>query len=203
MRLPSPFRALFRHALALLALAALAGCGSVSGLTREQASAPARIADYSRVEVVDFSASDETKFENDEKAAKHAVGLAAAQKSFADKIAEEIRASGAFAEVSRTPGARPALRVGGDISRYDEGNIVARGLTGFAGQTHFDARIDVADADSGRSLATLTVDRNSWPLPVGASMSTLQTTNFFMNNAAKKIAEELAAKKGVASPKQE
>ena len=44
-------------------------------------------------------------------------------------------------------------------------------------------------------LASLKVDRNSWPLPVGASMSTLQTTEFFMNNAAKKIAEELAAKK--------
>ena len=195
-----PFPPTFRLPL-LLAIAALAGCGSVSGLTREQGSAPARSADFSRVEVLDFSTSDASKFDDAKKAEEHAASLAAAQKAFADKIAEQIRATGAFAEVGRGPGARPALRVSGDISRYDEGNIVARGLTGFAGQTHFDASVDVADADSGRSLATLSVDRNSWPLPVGASVSTLQTTNFFMNNAARKIAEELAEKKGVAVPK--
>ena len=186
----------FRPLGLLLAAVVLAGCGSVSGLTRESGAAPMRIADYQRVEVLDFRASDQSTLEDPGKAKDHAEGLAAAQKAFADKIAEEIRATGAFAEVSRTPGTRPALRIGGDISRYDEGNIVARGLTGFAGQTHFDARIEVADADGGNILATLTVDRNSWPLPVGASLSTLQTTNFFMNNAAKKIASELAEKKG-------
>ena len=195
MRLPSTFRPLFQHAFALLALAALAGCGSVSGLTREAAEAPQHIADYTRVEVADFEAHDEKPLEDPAKAEEHAAKVERARKLFADKIAEEIRASGAFAEVSRTPGARPALRIGGTISRYDEGNIVARGLTGFAGQTHFEVAVDIADADSGRSLSTLSVDRNSWPLPVGASMSTLQTTEFFMNNAAKKIASELAAKK--------
>ena len=187
-----------RPALLLPALL-LAGCGSVSGLTRESSAAPTRIADYTRIEVQDFRASAQAS-EDPAKAADNAKGLAAAQAAFADKIAEEVRATGAFAEVARTPGTRPALRISGDISRYDEGNIVARGLTGFAGQTHFDAKVEVADAQSGRVLATLTVDRNSWPLPVGASLSTLQTTNFFMNNAAKKIAAELAAKKGVVAP---
>ncbi len=182
--------------LAMLALLGpLSGCGSVSGLTRESAGTPTRIADFTRVEVLDFTSSDASTFDDAKNAEAHAKGLAEARKSFADKIAEEITASGAFAEVSRQPLTGPALRISGDISRYDEGNIVARGLTGFAGQTHFDAKVDIADSASGRSLATLTVDRNSWPLPVGASVSTLQTTNYFMNNAAKKIAEELAAKK--------
>src|SRR4249919_733619 len=179
----------------LLACFALSGCGSVSGLTREASEAPRHIADYTRVEVDDFAAHDEKPLDDPAKAAEHAEKVDKARKLFADKIAEQIRATGVFAEVSRTPGTRPALRVGGDISRYDEGNIVARGLTGFAGQTHFEVKVDVADAESGNSLATLTVDRNSWPLPVRASMSTLQTTEFFMNNAAKKIAGELAAKK--------
>ena len=184
-----------RVALSVALIALLAGCGSVSGLSREKAGAPARIADFSRVEVLDFTASDQQPIVDEKKAAEHAASLADARKVFADKIAEAITASGAFAEVARTAGSGPALRISGDISRYDEGNIVARGLTGFAGQTHFDARVDVADSASGRNLATLTVDRNSWPLPVGASVSTLQTTNYFMNNAAKKIAAELAAKK--------
>lgn len=184
-----------RFAPLLAASLLLASCGSVSGLTRESASAPARIADFDRVEVLDFSASDDQQSGDAKKQAEHAASLAQAQKAFADKIAEAITATGAFAEVSRQAGTGPALRVSGDISRYDEGNIVARGLTGFAGQTHFDAKVNVADALSGKSLATLSVERNSWPLPVGASMSTLQTTNYFMNNAAKKIADELAAKK--------
>jgi hypothetical protein len=183
----------------LLAALSLSGCGSVSGLTRESPQAPMHIADYSRVEVADFEARDEKPLEDPTKAAEHAAKVEAARKLFADKIAEEIRATGAFAEVSRTAGTRPALRVGGLLTRYDEGNIVARGLTGFAGQTHFEVAVDITDADSGNSLATLSVDRNSWPLPVGASLSTLQTTQFFMNNAAKKIATELAAKKKTAN----
>ena len=187
-------------ALSLLASLALSGCGSVSGLTRESPQAPMHIADYTRVEVADFEAKDEKPLEDPSKAAERAAKVEAARKLFADKIAEAVRATGAFAEVGRAPGTRPALRVGGLITRYDEGNIVARGLTGFAGQTHLEVDVQVTDADSGNALATLKVDRNSWPLPVGASMSTLQTTEFFMNNAAKKIAEELAAKKNPAAP---
>ena len=179
----------------LLACLVLSACGSVSGLTRESSDAPQRIADYSRVEVSDFEVHDQKPLEDPSKAAEHAEKVAQARKLFADKIAEQIRLTKAFAEVSREPGPRPALRVGGDITRYDEGNLVARGLTGFAGQTHFEVKVDVADAESGRSLSSLTVDRNSWPLPVGASLSTLQTTEYFMNEAAKKIAQELAAKK--------
>jgi hypothetical protein len=179
----------------LFATLALSACGSVSGLTRESRDAPQHIADYTRVEVVDFEVRDEKPLEDPSKAAEHAEKVEKARKLFADKIAERIRESGAFAEVSRAPGTRPALRVGGSITRYDEGNIVARGLTGFAGQVHFEVKVDIADADSGRSLSELTVDRNSWPLPVGASLSTLQTTEFFMNEASKKIAQELAAKK--------
>jgi hypothetical protein len=56
-------------------------------------------------------------------------------------------------------------------------------------------KVEITDADTGRVLSTLSVDRNSWPLPVGASLSTLQTTEFFMNEASKKIASELALKK--------
>jgi len=187
--------AVLKPSLLLAATLALSACGSVGNLTRESRDAPQHIADYTRVEVADFEVRDEKPLEDPSKEAEHAAKVEKARKLFADKIAEQIRATGAFAEVSRAPGTRPALLIGGNITRYDEGNIVARGLTGFAGQTHFDVKVDIADADSGRSLSTLSVDRNSWPLPVGASLSTLQTTEFFMNEASKKIAAELAAKK--------
>jgi len=186
-------------AFALLSLS-LAGCGSVSGLTRESANAPMRIADFSKVEVLDFTVSNPRKFEDPKEQAQYDAMLVEAESLFADKIAEQITATGAFTEVTRKAGTDKALRISGVITRYDEGNIVARGLTGFAGQTHFEANVDVADSGSGKVLATLKVDRNSWPLPVGASLSTLQTTGFFMNEAAKKIASELVAKRNGSEP---
>jgi hypothetical protein len=178
-----------------LLLLSLAGCGSVSGLSKESADAPMRIADFSKVEVMDFTVSNPRKFEDPKEQAEFDAALLKAESLFADKIAEAITETGAFTEVTRTAGTDKALRLTGVITRYDEGNIVARGLTGFAGQTHFEADVSAADAGSGKVLATMKVDRNSWPLPVGASMSTLQTTGFFMNEAAKKIASELVAKK--------
>lgn len=176
--------------LVLMLLAA--ACGSVSGL-KPNAGATTRIADYRQVEVLDFSASGGEKFPDASKQAEYDASLADARKKFADKIAEAITATGSFDAVSRQPLASGALRVSGDITRYDEGNIVARGLTGFAGQTHFEAVVTIVDATSGKQIARIDVDRNSWPLPVGASASTLQTTNFFMEGAAKKVAEELLA----------
>jgi hypothetical protein len=176
----------------LLVVLAVAGCGSVSGL-KPEAGATTKIADYRRVEVLDFSASGGEKFPDAAKQAAYDASLAVARKKFADKIAEAITATGSFDEVSRQPLADGALRVSGDITRYDEGNIVERGLTGFAGETHFVAVVTIVDATTGKQIARIDVDRNSWPLPVGASASTLQTTNFFMEGAAKKVAQELLA----------
>ena len=200
----SRFVALSRGALLVAVLALLAACGSVSGLTRTAGNKAVRIADFDRVEVLDFSVdrsdsvagSDGADADNDtEDNSKQREQVDQARHDFADKIAAAILASGAFHDVARGEGDGPALRVTGVIRRYDEGNIVARGLTGFAGQSHFDASVIVSDARSGQPLATLSVDRHSWPLPIGASVSTLQTTNYFMNNAADKIAAELAARK--------
>ncbi|HEX7384404.1 MAG TPA: DUF4410 domain-containing protein, partial [Burkholderiaceae bacterium] len=149
---------LFRTALATAALTGLAACGTVSGLSRESADAPARIADFERVEVLDFGTDEPMDAAADTAAqARHAAQVAQAGREFADKIAAAITADGSFREVLRAPGAPPALRVTGVIHRYDEGNIVARGLTGFAGQSHFDATVTVADAASGKTLATLRV----------------------------------------------
>lgn len=176
----------------LAIVACSVGCGSVSGL-KSEAGATTRIGDYRRVEVLDFTASGSEHFPDAAKQAAYDASLVEARHKFADKIAEAITATGSFDEVSRQLLPSGALRVSGDITRYDEGNIVARGLTGFAGQTHFEAVVTIVDATSGNQIARIVVDRNSWPLPVGASASTLQTTNFFMDGAAKKVAGELLA----------
>src|SRR6478735_9057218 len=83
---------------------ALSACGSVSGLTREAQDAPQHIADYTRVEVDDFIVDDQKPLEDPTKAAEHLVKVEKARKLFADKIAEQIRATNAFAEVWHAPG---------------------------------------------------------------------------------------------------
>jgi len=175
-----------------VAVLVLAACGSVSGL-KSEAGGNARILDYRQVEVLDFTASGSEKFTDAAKQAEYDASLLEARGKFADKIAEAITATGSFEQVSRQPLPQGALRVTGDITRYDEGNIAARGLTGFAGRTHFVAVVVITDAATGQQLARIDVDRKSWPLPVGASASMLQTTNFFMEGAAKKVADELLA----------
>lgn len=181
-----------RQWLLFAVVACSTGCGSVSGLKHDP-DATLRIADYRRIEVLDFSASGGQKFADPAKQADYDASLAEAQRKFADKIADALTATGAFAEVSRQSLSGQALRVSGDITRYDEGNIVARGLTGFAGQTHFEATVTIVDATTGQAIARIDVDRNSWPLPIATAASTLQTTNYFMDNAAKKVADELLA----------
>lgn len=188
-------RNLLRCTLSLGLAATLAACGTTSGLTRQSSNDRLQIANYDRVEVLDVTASDARKLDSPEKQAEYDASLVEARRVFADRIAEQVTESGAFATVARSRGTGPALRVSGDITQYDEGNIVARGLTGFVGRTRFDATVTFTDAGTGQVLDTITIDRNSWPLPVGASLSTLQTTNHFMGQAAKKIAAELAAKK--------
>src|SRR3982751_2032208 len=98
--------------LLLLAPVLLAACGSGSGLTREAKDAPQHIVDYTRVEVADFDVRDEKPLDDPAKQTEHLAKIETARKLFADKIAEQVTASGAFAQVSREPGTRPALRVG-------------------------------------------------------------------------------------------
>ena len=75
--------------------------------------------------------------------------------------------------------------------------MAARMVTGFAGQAHFEATVTVTDNTTGELLGSFDVDRNSWPLPIGASTNAVQNVGMFMNGAANRIADELAAARGV------
>jgi len=99
-------------ALALLSALLLAGCGSVSGLTRESAAAPMRIADYTRIEVQDFRASAQAS-EDPAKAADNAKGLAAAQLAFV------VIAGGVFLTLSR-----PNYQTLGSAVQPAAGNVI-------------------------------------------------------------------------------
>lgn len=177
--------------LALLAAVLLAGCGSVSKLRAETRDAASRIAASTRVEVLDFAASAAIPPGDAEATERARAALAAGCVELADRIAAELGKRQAFAEVSREPLEGERLVVGGAITRFEEGNVVARMATGFLGQAHLEGDVEIRDGVSGEVLGRFRIDRNSWPLPVAASTNAVQNVGLFIGEAARVVAEEL------------
>lgn len=174
-----------------------AGCGSLGHLDTKQADAGPKIADFDRVIVADFVVNDTRPAKDAAQAAERAANIEAGRKAFAEKIVEEIRATGAFAEVARAKMPAPALQITGSIDLWEPGNVAARSLVGFVGKSEFNATIVISDLETGTELGRILVDRNSWPLPIAASTNVVQSVEFLMHQSAKRVATELATAKGV------
>lgn len=184
--------------IGLVALVLLAsGCGTLGRLDTKQADTGPKIADFDRVIVADFAVNDTRKAKDAEQAAERAANIEAGRQAFAEKIVEEIRATGAFAEVARAKMPAPALQITGTVDLWEPGNIAARSLVGFAGKSEFNATVVISDLESGTELGRIVADRNSWPLPIGASTNVVQTVEFLMHQVAKRVATELAEAKGI------
>lgn len=176
-------------------LLVLAACGSLGRLESRTAADRAQVRDFDRVIVADFIPNDTRQPKDEAQRAERAAEIEAGSKAFSAAIAEQIRATGAFSEVAQAKMPPPALQVHGTVDLWEPGNVAARAVTGFAGKSEFSATVVVSDLETGRELARLVVDRNSWPLPIGASTTILQTVEFFMNQAARRVADELAKAK--------
>ncbi|MEO6624007.1 MAG: DUF4410 domain-containing protein [Burkholderiaceae bacterium] len=182
--------------IVLLPLAvALASCGSTGQLTSK--SSQPRIKDYDQVVVMDFSANDVRPVRDAEEKAERDKNADDGRMLFSEKIAEQITETKAFKTVSRKALTGKVLIVTGTIDVWEPGNLAARAVTGFIGQSQFASTIRLLDGATGEELARISGDRNSWPLPIGASTTILQTVNYFMNEAALNFARELAARKGI------
>jgi hypothetical protein len=173
------------------------GCGTLGHLDTKQADSGPKIADFDRVIVADFAVNDTRPAKDAAQATERAANIEAGREAFAAKIVEEIRATGAFAEVARAKMPAPALQITGSIDLWEPGNVAARSLVGFVGKSEFSATIVIGDLETGTELGRIVVDRNSWPLPIAASTNVVQSVEFLMNQAAKRVATELAEAKGV------
>ena len=118
---------------------------------------------------------------------------------FADLIALELESTKAFEKVTRGTAPQPgSLSVSGDTTRCAEGSSSLRFWVGMgAGSSYFDATVQFADADTGEKLGEMLVDKNSWAL--GGGMAAGQTVQSFMQEAAKKIAAQVAKSKADAA----
>ena len=160
----------------------LTSCGTTTSLQDANGAAiatPAR--KFSKVTVQDFKT---TVRDQEGKAG-------AAEVSFADRIATEIKKSGKFSNVGRNgkPDAN-TLVIDGTITKYEEGKPALRLFIGMgAGSSFFEADIEFRDGKR-MSIGKIKVDKNSWAL--GGGVAAGQTPQTFMDGAAEKVAEEAA-----------
>lgn len=185
-----------RIALVLIVVV-LAACGSTGQLASKSAKHAAQIKDFDQVVVLDFNANDMRPVNDAQEKAEREKNINEGRALFADTIAERITETKVFTKVSRKPLQGRFLVVTGTVNVWEPGNIATRAITGYLGQSQFASTIQILDGQTGEELARLNGDRNSWPLPIGASTTILQTVTFFMNEAADHVATELAAAKSV------
>ena len=130
------------------------GCGTLGRLDT-QAEAPRPIAAYDRVIVADFAANDRRPAKDADDAARRAEAIEAGRRAFAARIAQELRATGAFAEVAQAKLQAPALQITGSVDQWEPGNLAARSLVGFVGKSEFDATVVISDLATGEELGRI------------------------------------------------
>lgn len=175
-----------RNLLLVLLSIAVTACGTTSALKQgEEKVLNKDFSNYNSVVVSDFG--DATKNQNMPEYAGA---------NFADRIISAIREKGTFEKVTDNPQeiSGNTLVVSGDVTRYQEGNSTLKFLIGFgAGGTYFDANVSISDMNTQSQLGVINVDKNSWAL--GGAIAAGQSVDHFMNQAAKKIADELSERK--------
>ena len=175
-----------RNLLLVLLSIAVTACGTTSALKQgEEKVLNKDFSNYNSVVVSDFG--DATKNQNMPEYAGA---------NFADRIISAIREKGTFEKVTDNPQeiSGNTLVVSGDVTRYQEGNSTLKFLIGFgAGGTYFDANVSISDMNTQSQLGVISVDKNSWAL--GGAIAAGQSVDHFMNQAAKKIADELSERK--------
>jgi hypothetical protein len=167
----------------------LTGCATKPAI-KSAGGEPLNLGDYQAVVVSDFG-DKATPPGTDTRHQDSRDQVRSAGRNFADLIASEIRKTQSFREVVRegTPAA-PTLLVGGNITRYERGDVTFRRTIGLgAGSCYFDASVEIKDGKTGKLLGTVTVDRSSFVL--GGDIAASETPEVFMEQAARRIAKEI------------
>jgi len=172
-------RSLYNLFFIAILSAFLTGCGTISTMKSPTGNTPASLSKYNKVCILDFKTIASPSRSN-----------STLGSLFADKIADEIERRYLFEKVLRTPIQEEALVISGLISRSVDGNPALRFWIGMgAGSSYFDAQVKFKEGVNGKDIAIMIVDKNSWVL--GGGLAAGQTVEVFMNEAARKIAQEL------------
>lgn len=188
-----PFTRLSATAAPLVIAACMAlllvGCGTMSPLTPAQAGHKLDFSTYSKVIVNNFEDKTTGGAKPTEQESKNRE-MQRVCRDFADRVADEIEKTHVFESASRNGTADAStLLIGGNITRYEEGNAAARYIGFGAGSSYFGALVEFRQGSTGELLGTISVDKNSWV--GGGDLAVRQTPEGFMQGAAVKVADEI------------
>jgi hypothetical protein len=114
---------------------------------------------------------------------------------FAAMLEQELRACGVRGTIRRGEPEAGALLVAGEVTGYDPGNALLRGVVGFGlGGADFEATVRLVDADSRAVLGQVEVDKSSFPLAGG--LAAMHDVDILMRSAAERAAMEIAIAQG-------
>ncbi|MEM7792427.1 MAG: DUF4410 domain-containing protein [Verrucomicrobiota bacterium] len=172
--------------LALILVSFLSGCGTTSSL--ERSSASDLLLNSKRFEAVLVKDVVTENAKTD--ATPQRVALAGEE--LQQMIVSQIRNTEAFNSVAAEGEVDvDTLVLDTKITRYEDGNAVARLMIGFgAGSSRFDASFKATDGETGKSIGSILADKNSWVL--GGGLAAGQDADSYMPGIAKKVAEQLA-----------
>ena len=174
---------LFLTCFLFIASVSLTSCGTVAPVKLSDGSTNPALAGgktFHRVLIKDFRNLADTS-----NPAANAGG-----QTLASKIQAEILRQRPSTNIARTGTAdAQTLVVEGEIKRFVEGNAALRLIIGMgAGSSYFDAEIRLTDS-KGVPITRIVADKNSWGL--GGGIAASQTVDSFMNEAARKTAEQI------------
>lgn len=174
---------------AVLVAALLAGCHSSKF---QRVDGDRRVADYRTLVVGAFPPRDAS---TPEAGRASLADAEAAGDRFAMILAEELRKHGVRGTIRRGDPEAGALLVRGELTRYDPGNALLRGVVGFGlGGADFEATVRLVDADSGSELGRIELDKASFP--IAGVASALHDIDILMQTAAERAAMEVAIAQG-------
>lgn len=155
---------------------------------------------YRMVVVRDFAvqlAENQTGAERSGRLTKEAEFAA---RRLTDRVEAYLQRRGAFAEVARgTTNPPRALIVEGTVTRAVAGDTETRFREGTGlGSAYLEAVLTVHDSSTGERVATLMIDRQSWP--GGGLFAADETLGSFLDQEARKFARQLSVAFGVGDP---
>jgi hypothetical protein len=177
----------------LLGAVAIASPGearaTVSRLMAPESRATADLRGYDRIVIEAPVAALQKPPKDPEELAATTARIAERGAEFADDLARRLRASGAFAAVSREPLAGRALVLRGRVLRFRDANIAQRVVGLFQG-ARLEVAFEVVDGETGALLGRAEADFSGGLRP-GSWTNLVRSMDGFINGTAARLHDEL------------
>ena len=177
-------------ALLVLPLAAAAG---ISKFDPERGVKAKDLKGYTRVAVEPLTDAVKGEYKDAEEEKVRRERIVNAGTLFAAHLAKRLEESGKFEAVGNAPVEGATLLIGGQITKFERGNAVAR-YSGVFGRSRFGAHVELKDAKTGKLLGHIDLEIASSVIP--GAVNVIQSVSQFMEGGAIRVRDEILIARG-------